>query len=161
MLKAARQQHQQALAGIERLEQRLPFRLAVLSRLLDRHATRTLAPYNVNLSTYRILLTIDAFDDISPAELTRYAVVDKAQISRQTNELLKGGLISALADPQRPRRKRLRLTTQGRALMDALMPAMNAREALFAEQLETRELDTLITAIEKLTDHVATDLAET
>jgi DNA-binding MarR family transcriptional regulator len=142
------------------LEQRLPFRLAVLSRLLDRHATRTLARYNISLSTYRILLTIDAFGDISPVELTRYTVVDKAQISRQTTELLKNEWTSAVPDPNRPRRKRLRLTSQGHALMAAIMPAMNAREARFAEQLDVQVLDTLVTAIEKLTDHVAADLAE-
>ena len=160
MLDSAKAQHQRTLDGIERLQQRLPFRLAVLSRLLDRHATRTLTPFDINLSTYRILLTIDAFGDLSPAELTRYAVVDKAQISRQCTFLRNAGLVEDVPDPQRPRRQRLALTEKGRARLDALLPAMDRREDAFAAQLDPDEYEALIRAVEKLTRHIATDLAD-
>ena len=127
---------------------------------IDRHAVRTLAPHGAGLSTYRILLTLDAFGDMSSAELTRYVVLDKAQISRRTADLTRAGLIESVADPKRPRRRRLRLSVAGRDYLDAVLVDMNAREAKLAELLDDDELATFVGVLDKLTDRIATDLAD-
>ena len=158
MLESVKQRHQRVLDGIARLEQRLPFRFALLSRLLDRQITRLLAHHDLTLGPYRILYTIEAFSEISLAELARYAVIDKAQVSRATAQLEQAGLIEAVRDPTSARRKWLRLTPMGAAKLDELSPDITRRLEGLGSQLDPAERDVLIRALEKLTAYVAADL---
>ena len=158
MLESAKRHHRRVLNGIAKLEQRLPFRFAVLQRLSDRHMTRMLASHDMPLAWYRVLLTIEAFGEISPAELTRYTVVDKAQISRVTAHLEQTGLIEARPDTKTPRRKWLRLSATGAARLGEVMPSADRRLHRLVSQLESDELETLVKVLERLTSHIAADL---
>ena len=158
MLESAKQHHRRVLDGIAKLEERLPFRFAVLQRLLDRHMTRLLAQHDMLLAPYRVLITIEAFGEASLAELTRYTVVDKAQVSRVAASLKKAGLIEARADARSPRRKWLRLTAAGAARLEGLTPDVDRRLDGLALQLEREELETLVKGLERLTNYVAAEL---
>ena len=158
MLELVKQQHQRVIDGIATLEERLPFRFALLSRLLDRQMTRVLAPHGMTLGPYRILITISAFGELSPAEITRYVVIDKAQVSRATAELERAGLIEAVRDPKRPRRKWLRLAPAGVEKLAQMEPDTTRRIDGLTAQLDDDELEVLLGAIDKLTRHVAADL---
>ncbi|NJO38070.1 MAG: MarR family transcriptional regulator, partial [Rhizobiales bacterium] len=113
MIQAIRESHERALDGIARLESLLSFRLAVTQRLLDRQMTRLLERHDLSLPAYRILVTIEAFDEISAADLVRLVVVDKGLISRCCQDLAAAGLIETRPDPRHARRKLLRLSAAG------------------------------------------------
>lgn len=158
MLEETKNHHRRVLEGISRLETRLPFRVAVLSRLLDRSIGRILAEHDLTLAPFRILVTIDAFGEMSAADLTRYVVVDKALISRRTADLVKKGYVASRTDPKDPRRKILSLTDAGIAKLDALKPAVDRRQEELEAQLSSEERRAFAMALEKLSNHLAAKL---
>ncbi len=148
------------MAGIAGLEQRLPFRISVLSRLLDRQLSGILARHSLALASYRVLTTIQSFGEITASELTRYTVIDRVLISRKIAELLKTGLIESQDDPQATGRKRLHLTKAGAEKLATLTPDIDKRLSGLSEQLDEGEHAALIRILDKLTDHVAQELQE-
>lgn len=160
MFEAAKQSHERALNGMHQLEAQLSFRFAVLQRLLDRQMTRLLARHDVSLASYRILVTIEAFEEIAAADLVRLVVVDKGLVSRACAEMQEAGLIDARPDPRSGRRKLLRLTQTGAAKLATLKTDVEARNAGLDAQLEAGERIVLEEILSKLTTHVAETLAE-
>lgn len=159
MLHAARQLHQRNLNGIATLESRLSFRLAVLQRMLDRQLARLLASHGMSIADYRIMLTIDAFGEISNADLVRMVVVDKALVSRRCKDMIGEGLVEAKADPANARRKLLGLTPAGQARLAEVEPEVEARNAALDDQLDATQRAALDAAITRLSAHAAQSLA--
>ncbi len=160
MIQRIKDKHERALLGIARLEQLLSFRLAVTQRLLDRQMTRLLERHDLSLAAYRVLLTIEAFDEIAAADLVRLVVVDKGLISRSCQDLTTRGLITARIDPSNARRKLLSLTEDGRARLAALKPDADARNTAIEDQLDPDERAALDRALTKITRHVSEDLGQ-
>ena len=158
MLADARQENSRILNGIEALERRLSFRIAVLSRLLDRQMSRILAQHGMTLAAYRVLLTIDVFGDTTSAELTRFTVVDQALISRKVAELEKEGLIASRSDPKDSRRRRLSVTAAGKAILETVNVPVERRQSEIMEILDAEEHALLVGVLEKLTGHVVRKL---
>jgi DNA-binding MarR family transcriptional regulator len=153
-----RDRHERALDGIGKLESLLSFRLAVMQRLLDRQMARILERHSLSLPAYRVLITIEAFDEIAAADLVRLVAVDKGQISRCCRELLSTGLITSRPDPRSARRKLLRLSETGAATLAALKPDVDARNKALDAELDAAERTALDRAISKLTRHAAETL---
>ncbi len=153
-----RDRHERVLDGIGKLESLLSFRLAVMQRLLDRQMTRILERHGLSLSAYRVLITIEAFDEIAAADLVRLVAVDKGQISRCCQELIAIGLIASRPDPRSARRKLLRLSEVGAAKLLALKPDVDARNEALDAELDDAERAALDRAIGKLTRHAAETL---
>jgi len=160
MLQQFKDENRRVLAGLETLEQRLPFRISVLARLLERQISRILARHDMTLAAYRVLVTAQSFGEITASELTRYTVVDRALISRKVADLSKAGLIDTLDDPLDTRRKRLQLTKAGKEKLASVKPDIDKRLTGLSEQFEPGEQEMLVRIIDKLTDHVARDLQE-
>lgn len=160
MLQLEREVHERRLAGIARLETRLSFRLAILQRLLDRQITRILGRYGMSLAAYRVLVTIDAFEETSATELVRMIAVDKALVSRSAADLIAAGLLEARTDPANARRKLLRLTPAGHARLDEVTPAIDARNAGLDALFDERERAAFEHGLDKLTRHAAQALAD-
>ena len=159
MLEAARQLHERNLGGIATLESRLSFRLAVLQRMLDRQLTRLLARHGMSIADYRIMLTVDAFGEISNADLVRMVVVDKALVSRRCKEMIGEGLLVSAADPANARRRLLSLTPAGQARLAEVEPEVAARNAALDGQLDAAQRTALDAAITRLSNHAAQALA--
>lgn len=160
MTQAIKESHERALDGINRLEQMLSFRLAIMQRLLDRQMTRLLERHDLSLAAYRVLITIEAFGEIAAADLVRLVVVDKGLVSRCCQDLTAAGLITSRPDPKSARRKFLRLSTSGEAKLEAMKPDIDARNAGLDGQLDSEERRALDRALSKITRHVAEDLGQ-
>lgn len=158
MMQVFRDRHERALDGIGKLESLLSFRLAVMQRLLDRQMVRILDRHRLSLPAYRVLITIEAFDEIAAADLVRLVAVDKGQISRCCQELTAIGLIASRPDPKSARRKLLRLSQVGVAKLAALKPDVDARNEALDAELDGVERAALDRAISKLTRHAAESL---
>ena len=143
------------MAGIERLQAQMTFRFSVLSKLLDQQMAGIAAHHDLSLGAYRALATIDAFETLTAADLTRFTAYDKAAVSRQVAELVDRGLITVTQDPDHGRRKLIALTHAGRAKLDATRPAVEARREDLSSVLTAREEQVLMSAIEKLSTHIA------
>ncbi|MGI9484952.1 MAG: MarR family winged helix-turn-helix transcriptional regulator [Geminicoccaceae bacterium] len=160
MTQAIKEFHERKLDGINRLEQVLSFRFAIMQRLLDRQMTRLLERHDLSLAAYRVLITIEAFGEIAAADLVRLVVVDKGLVSRCCRELTDDGLITSRPDPRSARRKFLRLSKAGEAKLLALKPDIDIRNAGLDGELDADERKTLDRALSKLTRHVAEDLGQ-
>lgn len=158
MWSEAKERHERALKGIKRIESRLSFQFAVMQRLLDRQITRVLEPHEISLASYRIMVTIDAFEEMSAADLVRLVVVDKAMVSRTCAELIAVGYIDSRPDPKSARRKLLSLSKAGKKKLSELEPDVAARNAGINRLFEPEERAGLEAMIAKLTNHIASAL---
>ena len=161
MLESARSDHARALSGIAQLQTQMTFRFSVLSKLLDRQMAEIAARFDLSLIAYRALVTIDAFETATAADLVRYTGYDKAALSRVLSDLQADGLVASEDDPGHGRRKILRVTDAGQARIAAAQPDVEARRDGLSACLTEDEERLFQSAIEKLASHVAAELADT
>ncbi len=148
----------QRLAHLAELEKQLTFRLSRLSKLLDIHAARQLDGSRLNLTWYRILMVLDIFEETTAADLGRLMVMDRAQLSRASADMLAAGLLHSRGDPTSRRRKLLSLTDAGRAELARFRPVFDRRQARLEAALEPAELAGLTAAVDKLSVFLADEL---
>lgn len=123
------------LEKVRELESRLPFQLAVLSKLLDRQASAYLDGTPLNLTTFRIMSVVDTFGAISISDISAFNAMDRAQVSRSAVDLEALGLVSFGEDARSKRKKLVALTEEGRALWASVQPRFQARARAIEEQL--------------------------
>lgn len=149
------------LDAMSKLEEKLSFRIARLTKLMEAHAIRTLGDAPVSLTGYRIIMSVELFRETSAADLAHVLLIDRAQISRSVSDLMERGFLLARPDPGSKRRKLLRLSQEGQSLLDRVRPAFAERQAAFVDALDELEADALSNALAKLTHHLANDLERT
>ncbi len=140
------------MRNIARLEEHLSFRIARLSKLLDVESALRLEGSGVNLTSYRILLVVDIFDEITISDISRIVVIDRAQISRAATVLIEEGYLSAKPDPSSKLKKLLTLTEAGREKFASLWALFDDRQPAMEKRLSADELSGLSGAIDKLTE---------
>ncbi|MBT9385391.1 MarR family transcriptional regulator [Pseudooceanicola sp. CBS1P-1] len=123
------------LQRIEALEQRLTFRLHVLSKQIDQQASALLEGSALNLSAYRFLTTVESLGDSSIADIARFMAMDRALASRTASDLERRGLIGFDKAPDNRRKKLVRMTPEGQALLDQMMPRFEARRQRLRDRL--------------------------
>lgn len=155
------EQLRKRLDAMSKLEEKLSFRLARLVKLMEADAVRTLGDAPLSLTSYRILMSVELFEETSAADLGHVLLFDRAQISRSVRDLMERGFLIARPDPTSKRRKLLRLSPNGQALLDSVKPAFARRQAGFMAVLGEAEAANLGAAIAKLTQHLAQDPGQT
>ena len=106
----------------------------VLTQLYDSH----LAEAQIEAAQFALLMTADAMSGKSQAELGRVIGMDKTTLSRNLKLLrAKGWIISAPATEGRARR--ISLTEEGRARLDAAKPAWRRAQATVRAQMSASE----------------------
>ncbi|MEO1681507.1 MAG: MarR family transcriptional regulator [Pseudomonadota bacterium] len=146
---------EEQLAKVRGLEDRLTFRLSVLSRLLDQQAQDMLEGADINLTSYRILNVVNTFEVISISDISRFCGIDRAQISRSAMSLAKRGLVKFQGDPVSKRKKNVSLTEAGQTLLEDLHPRFLARNLELDDVLGPERRAALTDAINILTEHVS------
>lgn len=157
-MEISRQRLTDQLRKLNALEAQFTFRISRMSKLLDAQAADLLTGSGLSLTSYRMLMVIDIFEEISAADLSRVMVIDRAQISRSAAELKTSNLIDARQDPTSKRRKMLRLTPGGEALLHGLMPSIRARQARLEGLLSRSERDGFLAAINRISAYLADEL---
>lgn len=135
------------------LENNVTFQFSIVAKMMDHNAQDLLKGTSLNLTSYRILKTVESFEAISIADLSRHMVADNAQISRAAADLGEKGLVVFLEDPNSKRRKMVALSLDGKALMAKLAPAFTQRQNEVADCLGEDLRLALKDAFEKLTQH--------
>lgn len=104
-----------------RLEDFLPYRLAVLSNTVSTTVARAYDKrFSVSIPEWRVIAVLGRFPGLSAVEVADRTMMDKVAVSRAVTKLIKNGRIDReFADADR-RRSILNLSEQGRQLHDEI-----------------------------------------
>lgn len=115
------------------LEDLIPVRIARLTEIFIRVATLAFTEsLGLRATDLRILNVLHADDEVSVAEISRRARIDKAWIGRLVREMEEKKLVSRKPHPNDARAMLVSLTDEGRALQKKLLPValMHEQRAL-------------------------------
>ena len=134
-----------------RLDDFLPFRLAVLSNAISGRIRRIYAEeFNLSIWEWRVLAILGDGAGLTSTQVSERAIMDKPLVSRTVANLLHRGLISRRADPHDKRRATLRLTDSGFAIYDAIVPRAVAIEQEFLSAFSETQLEGLNSVLGQL-----------
>ncbi len=118
------------LRKVRELESNLTFHIAVINKVLEQQTTQLIQDTPLSLTGYRVMRVVSIFDEITISELSRQMVVDRALTSRVTASLVKQGFVDYHEDAANKRKKLIRLTPEGAALVETLAPRFEKRRAM-------------------------------
>jgi DNA-binding MarR family transcriptional regulator len=141
-------------AEMFRLEDFLPYRLAVASSQVSRLFTRSYAEnFGLTIPEWRVLAIVGRHETLSPSAVGELTAMDKVKVSRAAASLVSRGLLKQSQDPSDGRGRLLRLTRKGSSLHDKVVPEARALEQALAEGLSRAEWQALSKALAKLNAH--------
>ena len=128
------------------------YRLLKLSNLISQPFFASDAKrYNISMNELRVLATLAPLQEAASHEIGTVAGMHPMNVSRAVATLCRRKRLQQRRDPDNRRRKLLRLTAEGRALYNSLMPhVQEIANSLFAT-MERDELETLSRLIDKMT----------
>jgi len=110
-------------------EDLIPVRVARITEIFVRIATLAFSDsLGIRVTDLRILNVLHADDEVSVAEISRRARIDKAWISRLVRELEDKGLVMRKPHPTDARTMLVSLTDEGRKIQQALLPTSMLHE---------------------------------
>ena len=137
-----------------RLEEFLPYRLAVTSGQVARLFTRNYAEnFGLTIPEWRVLAVVGRFETLSPSAVGELTAMDKVKVSRAAASLVSRGLLKQSQDPSDGRGRLLRLTRKGVSMHAKMVPEARTLESQIAEGLSKSEWTALSKALAKLSAH--------
>lgn len=112
-----------AEAGPFVIEESLGYLVNRLAVIFARALGDRLAPHEVSIGQWAVLLVLWAEDGLSQTELSRRVAIEDATMVRNLDRMERDGLVRRERDPRDRRRSRIFLTERGRALRDLLVPS--------------------------------------
>lgn len=136
----------------------LTYRLAGLQNQLNAQATRVLGRHaDITLTEWRLLLLISVFEKSSMAEITRDAAMDKGQVSRAVKSLEQKGYLATQADRNDARARVLKVTAEGLALKNRMLPRMERRQQRLTRDISAEDLAAMQRVLDALEDAARID----
>ncbi len=137
---------------ILKLEHFLPYRLSVVSN----HISQTIAAvyaerFGISITEWRVLAVLGRYPDLSANGVAERTAMDKVAVSRAVTRLAKTGLIERETHDADRRRSVLRLSANGLAVYDQVVPLTldYERDLLAGFSAEERAiLDRLLTRLD-------------
>lgn len=134
-----------------KLEQFLPYRLAVVAEAVSRSLAAVYAErFDLTRDEWRVLAQLAEVEQIKTTQLAARTTLDKMQVSRAVTRLERDGLIERRTDEADRRNLVLRILPAGRALHRKIVPMAQARERFLLEALSADEQAALDGALDKL-----------
>ena len=133
----------QAQPGALELERFLPYRLSVLSnRISDAIARDYSRRFALGVTEWRVMAVLGRWPGLSASQVAQRTAMDKVAVSRAVARMLEAGRLSRVADAGDRRRALLRLSAEGQAIHDQVVPR--------AREFESRVLDGIAPAQREL-----------
>lgn len=107
--------------------------------------------FKLNLTEWRVMLTLADRPGVSAQELADYTGLDKMSISRVVRQLEAQGRLAREDSPVDRRMRHLRLTAKGWAVYDQIAQSARERESHIYAGLSAAERRTLLDLLAKLT----------
>ncbi len=133
------------------LDHALSVKLILLTNLLGRSFFQLYGQKEqINVSEWRIVMTLAAHPGMSAADVTSYIGMHKMNTSRAVSRLVKQGYVQAEVDPNDVRRRSLSLTDEGVELHRRIAPTAAHVEQCLIETLTAKEQRSLMGMLDKL-----------
>ncbi len=133
------------------LDRFLPYRLSILSnQVSDAIARQYSDRFGLTIPEWRAMAVLGGTPGLSAREVAERTAMDKVQVSRAIDSLVRARRVARVADAQDGRIQRLSLTAKGRAIYDEVVPLALHLEDIFLSALkpeERRALDGLLTKL--------------
>ena len=134
-----------------RLENFLPYRLAVLSNTVSTTVARAYDKrFQVSIPEWRVIAILGRFPGLSAVEVAERTMLDKVAVSRAVTKLIKKGRIDREFADADKRRSILNLSEDGRKLHDEIAELALAFEYDLLEGLNDEELAQFNSVMERL-----------
>ena len=134
-----------------KLEEFLPYRLAVLSNTVSTTVARAYDKrFDVSIPEWRVIAILGRFPGLSAVEVAERTMMDKVAVSRAVTKLIKKGRVDRQFADADKRRSILNLSEDGRKLHDEIAELALAFERDLLEGLGDEELGQLNGIMERL-----------
>lgn len=130
----------------------VPYRILMLSKLLDRHATQQVRGIaDISLAEWRVLAHLNASGKQSASEISSAALVDRAEVSRAVKRLEQNKYLKREPNPANKISFLLKLTSKGKTVCDRIYAARRGFFSEITKALSSSDLKKL--------DHMIYDIA--
>lgn len=134
-----------------RLEDFLPYRLAVLSNTVSTTVARAYDKrFSVSIPEWRVIAVLGRFPGLSAVEVAERTLMDKVAVSRAVTKLIKNGRIDRKFADTDKRRSILNLSEDGKQLHDEIAELALQFERDLLQGFEDAEIDNLNNIMERL-----------
>jgi len=134
-----------------RLEDFLPYRLAVLSSTVSTTVARAYDKrFGVSIPEWRVIAVLGRFPGLSAVEVAERTLMDKVAVSRAVTKLIKNGRIDREFDDTDKRRSILNLSEEGKKLHDEIAELALQFERDLLLGFSDDELESLNSIMERL-----------
>ncbi len=134
-----------------RLEDFLPYRLAVLSSTVSATVARAYDKrFGVSIPEWRVIAVLGRFPGLSAVEVAERTLMDKVAVSRAVTKLIKNGRIDRKFDDTDKRRSILNLSEDGKKLHDEIAALALQFERDLLLGFSEEELESLSGIMERL-----------
>ncbi len=134
-----------------RLEDFLPYRLAVLSNTVSTTVARAYDKrFSVSIPEWRVIAVLGRFPGLSAVEVAERTLMDKVAVSRAVTKLIKNGRIDREFADSDKRRSILNLSEDGKRLHDEIAQLALQFERDLLHGFSEEEMDNLNSVMERL-----------
>ena len=141
----------------KRMQQRLdldrfiPYRLSVLTNRVSSAIARQYSDrFELTIPEWRAMAVLGGTSGLSAREVAERTAMDKVQVSRAIESLMRARRVQRAADASDGRVMRLSLTPRGRAIYEEVVPLALHLEELFLSALARDERRTLEMLLDRL-----------
>ena len=133
------------------LDRFLPYRLSVLSNRVSSAIAKIYSErFKLSIPEWRVMAVLGGTSGLSARDLAERTAMDKVQVSRAVDTLVRARRVARSADAADGRIQRLALTAKGRAIYDEVVPLALHLEEVFLSALSLAERSQLDTLMAKL-----------
>ena len=133
------------------LDRFMPYRLSVLSNRVSSAIARQYSErFGLSIPEWRAMAVLGGTPGLSARDVAERTAMDKVQVSRAVESLMRNRRVERRADPADGRVMRLSLTARGRAIYDEVVPLALHLEDVFLSALrpdERRQFDALLSKL--------------
>ena len=134
-----------------RLEDFLPYRLAVLSNTVSTTVARAYDKrFSVSIPEWRVIAVLGRFPGLSAVEVAERTLMDKVAVSRAVTKLIKNGRIDREFADADKRRSILNLSEDGKKLHDEIAQLALQFERDLVQGFSEDEMTSLNSIMERL-----------
>ena len=138
------------------LEHFVPYRLSVLTNRVSSAIARQYSDrFDLSIPQWRAMAVLGGTPGLSARDVAERTAMDKVQVSRAVESLVRARRVARTEDAQDGRISRLGLTAKGRAIYDEVVPLALHLEDVFLSALkpdERRQLDVLMAKLSRQAD---------
>lgn len=133
------------------LEHFLPYRLSVLSNRVSRAIAQAYSErFDLSVTEWRVLAVLARFPGLSAVDVAQRTAMDKVAVSRAVARLLELGRLQRETHGDDRRRSVLRLSADGRRIVDAVAPLALGFESRLLDGMDAAERTLLFRLLDRL-----------